>query len=91
MPKKPEEITIDPQFGFFGQQRLAFIVFFLSSDITEYKRTIYGPLDFLGDVGGLSDALIYIGSFLVSITQFLTGDHLSHKLIARIFEKDNSH
>ena len=30
-----------------------------------HSRQIYGILDMLGDVGGLSDALLGIGSFLV--------------------------
>ena len=30
-----------------------------------HKRVIYGPLDYLGDVGGLADALLWIGSSLI--------------------------
>ena len=41
--------------------------FKLNRDIKEHKRTIYGPLDLLGDVGGLADALITIGAGLVAI------------------------
>ena len=49
------------------RHRLAFIEFVLSPDVIEHKRQIYGPLDFLGDVGGLADALIGISSFIMSL------------------------
>ena len=32
-----------------------------------HKRVIYGPLDYLGDVGGLADALLWVGSSLIYI------------------------
>ena len=70
--------------------QLAEIEFFLSPDIIEHQRQIYGPLDFLGDVGGLTDALVKIGACLLSMIQFITGDNLSLNLLNRIFEKENS-
>ena len=36
--------------------------FSYSLDFVEHQRQIYSPLDFLGDVGGLADALLAIGS-----------------------------
>ena len=67
------------------------IEFFLNRDIRQHKRVIYGPLEFLGDVGGLSDALTAIGSALISIFQYFTGNRLSAYLLTHIFDKDNSH
>ena len=34
----------------------------------EHTRTIYGPLDFFGDVGGLVDSLMIIGFVIISLT-----------------------
>ena len=42
-------------------------------------------------MGGLADALLTIGSFLVSIVKFLSGDKLILAIMTRVFEKDNSH
>ena len=41
------------------------VQFFRNNKMKEHKRSIYGPLNFLGDVGGLTDALFGIGSVLV--------------------------
>ena len=40
---------------------LARVDFLMSLDAVSHKRKIYSPLDYLGDVGGLSDALWVIG------------------------------
>ena len=40
-------------------------MFVLHSDVNVYARTIYSSLDFLGDVGGLSDAIRAIGTILI--------------------------
>ena len=37
----------------------------MNQDETQYSRTIYTALDFLGDVGGLVDALRYIAYLLI--------------------------
>ena len=52
-----------------------------SPDLIMHKRTIYGPLDLLGDVGGLADALIAIGGVLIALLQFLGGNRLNNYLI----------
>ena len=44
-----------------------------------YSRSIYNALDFLGDVGGLFDALKLIGMGILSILG--TGDGLAGRLI----------
>ena len=48
--------------------------FQLDMDQKFSERTIYNFLDYLGDIGGLLDALNYIGAFIVWI---LTGNGLS--------------
>ena len=40
----------------------------MNKDIHQHDREIYGPLDFLGDVGGLSDALLAIGAWLITLS-----------------------
>ena len=55
-----------------------------------HTRSIYSPLEFLGDVGGLIDAFSYIGSILVGIIQLITGSGLNKHLLKRIFTKDMS-
>ena len=47
--------------------QLTEIEFYRNNERREHKRTIYGPLNFLGDVGGLTDALFGIGSILISL------------------------
>ena len=34
---------------------------------TRHKRSIYSPLDFLGDVGGLLDAIYWIGLIITAV------------------------
>ena len=48
-------------------------------------------MDFLGDVGGLSDALFTIGSALVALIELVIGNSLTKFLLSNIFEQDNSH
>ena len=65
--------------------------FQLYPDVTIYKRAIYGPLDFLGDVGGLADALFSIGKALIFLFQLTYGSKLSRYLLENIFQADNSY
>ena len=55
---------------------LASIQFNRSREIKENKRTIYGILDFLGDLGGLADALFLIGSAFISLLELFSGNLL---------------
>ena len=43
------------------------VIFELDTLMKEYSRSIYGPLDLLGDIGGLADALVGIGSVLMLV------------------------
>ena len=62
-----------------------------SRSIIDHKREIYGILDLLGDVGGLSDALFPIGSILISLLHLIAGNPFTSYLLNNIFEQDNSH
>ena len=52
---------------------MASFFIFVSRDVYVHEREIYGLLDFLGDVGGLADALLAIGSWLIILLEFLSG------------------
>ena len=94
-PQKPIEFTTLPFaskkfLGFSGFDGIYSIQFSYSLDFFEHQRQIYSPLDFLGDVGGLADALIAIGAIAISTFQFLFGNPMTEHMIKNIFEKDNS-
>ena len=59
-------------------------------DIYMHEREIYGPLDFLGDVGGLVDALLAIGSWFILLLNVMSGSQLTHFLLNNLFYLDNS-
>ena len=60
--------------------------FHMSLDVVEHQRTIYGTLDLLADIGGLSDILYIIGGNLVAVMLFLSGSGLNRFLISSIFK-----
>ena len=96
LPQDPIEFTTLPEStqnlkGTPDFKGLLAVVFYYSLDLAEHQRQIYSPLDFLGDVGGLADALIAIGAIAMSIFHFITGNPLTKYLIESIFESDNSH
>ena len=62
----------------------------MKDEIIHHQRNIYSPLDYLGDVGGLLDAMIAIGSAFVTLIHYLFGNGLTASLIKQIFKKDNS-
>ena len=47
---------------------------------------MYTVMDFLGDVGGLFDALKGFGFFLMTAYYLLTGDLISHYLVQSVFK-----
>ena len=79
------ESTINEQIMNVGMFYVA-----VESDILIHERAIYGPLDFLGDVGGLVDALLAIGSWIILLLDTMSGSHLTQYLINNIFFIDNS-
>ena len=61
--------------------------FQLDMDQKFSQRTIYNFLDYLGDIGGLLDALNYIGAFFVWI---LTGNGLAQFMVLKLFKIDKN-
>ena len=59
----------------------------MSLDKVEHERTVYGILDWLGDVGGLLEALIYISTALLFFIQFFP---LEQTLIKKLFSFSDS-
>ena len=51
---------------------------------------MYGVLDLIGDIGGLSDGLIAVSSILVSFLQLFIGNSGQEYLLTTIFHRDNS-
>ena len=51
---------------------------------------MYGVLDLIGDIGGLSDGLIAVSSILVSFLQLFIGNSGQEHLLSTIFHRDNS-
>ena len=62
---------------------------YVHRDVYFHEREIYGPLDLLGDIGGLADALLTIGSWLFILLEMISGSELTHFLINNIFFVDN--
>ena len=56
------------------------------TEVTEITRQIYNGLDFLGDVGGLKDSLILIGSLIMQAWSFIVGNPLNNYLLGSLFE-----
>ena len=61
--------------------------FQLDMDQKFSQRTIYNFLDYLGDIGGLLDALNYIGAFIVWL---LTGNGLAQFMVSKLFKIDKN-
>ena len=59
-----------------------------SSVVTEHKRSVYTVLSLLGDIGGLFDALIYLGHFMFMMT---AGGNLDWFIISKLFYKRERH
>ena len=55
-------------------------------DLTLYRidRDVYSILDWVGDLGGLSEGLVIILSFVFGLTQFNSFEHF---LIERLYSK----
>ena len=60
---------------------VASLWFHMSLDKINHSRTIYGTLDLLGDIGGLSDAFFALGGIIVTFFSFLMGNNLDKLLI----------
>ena len=58
----------------------------VQTEITKISRQVYNVLDFLGDVGGLKDALILIGSLLMQVFSIVVGNPLDNYLLRALFK-----
>ena len=72
----------DEKFNALEPNVIGVVTFSASRKVLNHSRAIYNTLDFLGDIGGLSDALKLIASFLVSVFPRV---NLTNKLISKIF------
>ena len=57
-------------------------------DVKVYKRSIYNVFDWLGDIGGLLDALTAFGGIIISLFTFVRGDQLEAFLLSTVYKKD---
>ena len=63
------------------------IYFLLSPDIQHYERSIYTYLDFLGDLGGLNDALSKIAQIILFIVSLLTKSGPHEYILKELFKR----
>ena len=63
--------------------------FKINKKILNHTRVIYGPLDFLGDVGGLTDALKAIGQAIIFLISLVTGSRLDQYIISQVFKQNH--
>ena len=61
-----KDLNVDGYYKETDMKGLLEVQFIQNTETMRHKRVIYGPLDFLGDFGGLQDALVSIGSLLIS-------------------------
>ena len=60
----------------------------LESDVEYHSRSIYSPLDFIGDIGGFSDAVGYIGALVMWLTK---SKSIVTFLMTHLFKKVGNH
>ena len=58
------------------------LFFTVNNDVTVISRTVYSTFMLLGDVGGFTGLLYYVGSFLVSL---LTYNNPQNGLVQKLF------
>ena len=58
-----------------------------SSDEIVHERAVYTVLDLLGDIGGLLDALMYLGQIVLAIIFKFSGSEIYRYLIMMLFVK----
>ena len=59
----------------------------LERDVVHYKRSIYSTLDFLGDLGGLYDALLVLGYVMIFLFKIIVGNELEDYLLKVLFTR----
>ena len=61
----------------------------LSANRQSNTRSIYTLLDWLGDIGGLLDALKYIGQMaMFPFFKFIRVDPITHGLVTSLFKRE---
>jgi len=80
-----EDANDGPVVGEIKEDLLAQFAVVMHEDVVYKSRTVYSILDFLGDIGGLSDALQYIGQILIWLLQ---GSGLMTFLVRNLFKKE---
>ena len=58
------------------------LIFTLNQDVTVISRTVYSTFMLLGDVGGFTGLLFYVGSSIVSL---LTYNNPQNRLVEKLF------
>ena len=58
----------------------------MGPDVVYHSRSIYTPLDFIGDVGGFTDAILYIGTLFMWL---ITSDRVMSFLTSNVFKRAN--
>ena len=67
-------------------QRLTFTMIYMHNNIMEHSREVYGLLDLIGDVGGLSDGISYIVRGILFFLSFLGFDPIKEYLVEHMAE-----
>ena len=63
----------------------------LDNYLVTHGRQVYGILDLIGDIGGLTDGLKAVSSIVVWFLQLFIGNETQRYLLSSLFQKDNSH
>ena len=62
------------------------VLFALDADIVYHERKIYNILDLVGDIGGLADGLVGLGTAFLFFVSLLTGDGPHVPMIENVFK-----
>ena len=60
----------------------------MSAHSNQHVRNVYTFWDFLGDIGGLHDALKLIGELFMAVVTMLSGSGLDRYLVESLFKVD---
>ena len=58
----------------------------IAQEYTSSQRQIYNFLDWLGDIGGLKDGFIFMGTIVMQIYTAITGSELNSFLLRVLFK-----
>ena len=88
-PVESDFYTIDFEVSPFTEfeEGIFTLAIVMSKDVVWHNRQIYSLLELLGDIGGLSDALLIIGKIIMVGTIAIKGNQLDDFLLENIFSK----